>query len=214
MRVTWFVAALSGTLILGGVLVGLGVENPPLKYILLVNAGAVGEKMAERLRSFAQNELDVPVRLVSVPDPKVKTLHDAGKPLFGAKGTNDVILIGLVVPDAEIPMHMAMLPDIKVAVVNAKALRHADEETYARRLERQVMRSAAFLLGLRSCPEPRDVTYNYRSIEELDKIGRNFSAPWRRDFQKAAEAAGLRPPVSPHPPGQQQAPSSRSEEKK
>ncbi|MGQ9661327.1 MAG: hypothetical protein ACUVWX_03200 [Kiritimatiellia bacterium] len=185
-------------------------EEATVKHIVLVNASAVSEKMAERLRSFAQNELDVSVRLASLSDPKARTLREAGKPLLAARGPADVLVIGLINPTNDVPIHMVVLPDIKVAVINAKGLRHNNEEIYGRRLERQVMRCAAFLLGLSPCPEPRDVTYNYRSLEELDRIGRNFSAPWNLKFKKAAEAVGLFPPAKPHPPRSRSTPASES----
>lgn len=171
----------------------------PVKDIALANAGAVDAKLLQRLQTFAQGELDVPIRTLDVPRVHLKALHEGGQAYVKQMAPNDIFLIVLVAPEADIAMHMALLPDIKVVIVNTKALMTDDAEKYARRIERQVMRSAAFLLGLPSSPDPHDVTRNYLSLDDLDTMGRNFCAPWRVSFEKAAQAAGLQIPPTDSP---------------
>lgn len=171
----------------------LAGDVPAKRCIALVNAGAVDTNTLERLRRFAQAELDVPVRSASIPKYELSALHEGSTNIVKVKTAADVCMIGLVSPDKVIPKHMVVLPDAHIAVVNVKAMAADDPEKFARRLERQVMRSAAFLMGLPPSPDPYDVTRHYRSMEDLDAMGRNFCAPWKQSWQRAAATNGLQP---------------------
>ncbi|MEI7851979.1 MAG: hypothetical protein WCH86_09115, partial [Kiritimatiellales bacterium] len=67
-----------------------------------------------------------------------------------------------------------------------------DAEKFGRRVERQVMRAAAFSFGLEPTPDPFCVTRDYDSLEDLDTMGRNFSPPWQGRFAEEALKRGLR----------------------
>lgn len=183
------------TVLLCSVALRAAADPKPLKSIVLVNAGTVDAEVLQRLQRFASNELGISIRTLSVAPVPARNLHDGSSEYAKNLGTNDFAMVVLASPEDEKVKHLVVLPDVKVAVVNGKALAAKDPETYARRLERQVMRSIAFLLGLPQSPEPRDVTRSYTSLEDLDKMGRNFSAPWLTSFETAARAAGLLPPV-------------------
>lgn len=170
-------------------------EEPSAKCIALANAKAVDGELLERVRSFAQAELDVRVRSFNITKVAVTNLQEIGKQLADQKGPNDVCMIALVSPETEDPMHLTVRDDIQVAVVNVKALYTEDKEKYARRIERQVMRGAAFLFGLEPALDPYCVTRNYSSLEDLDRMGRNFFPPWRDKFTREASKRGLMPPL-------------------
>ena len=53
------------------------------------------------------------------------------------------------------------------------------------------MRGAAFMFGLTSDPDPHCVMHDYVTLDDLDKIGTNFSPPWLDRFIKAAQAKGM-----------------------
>jgi len=168
-------------------------KAPQEKAITLVNAAAVDAPLLERIRAFAQNELHVPVR--AVENPKL-----AGKPDFQAlqkaarrvKTNADVSLIVLAGFNGE-PRHLTVYSADGIALINAQALYTADAETFARRIERQVMRAAAFSFGLTPTPDPFCVTHDYNSLAELDAMGRNFSPPWQGRFAEEAAKRGLVP---------------------
>jgi len=54
------------------------------------------------------------------------------------------------------------------------------------------MRAAAFVFELPPTPDPFSVTRDYRSLEDLDRMGRNFSPPWQGRFADEAAKRGLR----------------------
>lgn len=168
-------------------------EEPGAKCIALANVKAIDGELLERIRSFAQAEMDVRVRSFDINTAAVTNLQETGKQLAAQKGSNDVCMIALVLPETEMSLHLAVLSDIQVAIVNVKALYNGDKEKYARRIERQVMRGAGFLFGLEPALDPHCVTRNYSSLEEFDQMGRNFFPPWKDKFTREATRRGLMP---------------------
>jgi hypothetical protein len=169
---------------------------PEQKTMTLVNAAAVDAPLLERVRAFAERELRIPVRTLERP-------RLAGKERFQAlekaaqrmQSEGDPILIVLAaLPDDD--RHLTVDPQSAVAVINVQPLHTDDAERFARRIERQVMRAAAFAVGLPPTPDPFCVTRDYRSLEDLDCMGRNFSPPWQGRFAEEAARRGLEPPES------------------
>ncbi len=168
-------------------------KAPQEKTITLVNAAAVDAGLLERVRAFAEKELHVPVRAVEKPKLAGKKSFQAYKKAARRIRTDaDVSLIMLTRVDGE-TRHLAVDSGGAIALVNAKPLYAADAEIFARRIERQVMRAAAFSFGLPPTPDPFCVTRDYSSLEELDVMGRNFSPPWQGRFAEEAEKRGLVP---------------------
>ncbi len=153
-------------------------------------------ELLERVRDFAQRELRVPVRTLDTPGlaelPDFQALEQAVQPV---RADGDVIFILLTAVPGE-TQHLAVFPEDELAAVNVPPLRTDDREIFARRVERQVMRAAAFAVGLPPTPDPFCVTRNYRSLEDLDRMGRNFSPPWQGRFAEEAARRGLLPPAS------------------
>lgn len=166
-------------------------KAPQEKAITLVNAAAVDAPLLERVRAFAEKELHVPVR--AVENPKL-----AGKGSFQAleksarriKTDADVTLIVLSGINGE-PRHLVVNSASGIALVNAQPLYTADKEIFARRIERQVMRAAAFSFGMEPTPDPFCVTRDYTTLEDLDTMGRNFSPPWQGRYAEEAAKRGL-----------------------
>jgi predicted Zn-dependent protease len=166
-------------------------REPEEKAITLVNAAAVDAALLEQIRSFVQNEWQVPVR--------AKTLSKlAGKPGFRSlesaarrvKSEDDVVLIVLAGFNGE-PQHLNVFSNSGIAVVNVQPLYTDDAQRFALRVERQVMRAAAFSFGLPPTPDPFCVTRDYVSLEDLDRMGRNYSPPWQGRFADEAARRGL-----------------------
>lgn len=168
-------------------------KAPQEKAITIVNAAAVDAPLLERLRTFAENELHVSVR--TLEKPKLagrKDFQTLEKTAQRIKTDADVTLIVLSGFNNE-PKHLAVVPENGIAVVNAQALYTADSEKFARRMERMVMRAAAFTFGMEPTPDPFCVTRDYRSLEDLDTMGRNFSPPWQGRYAEEALRRGLTP---------------------
>jgi len=167
-------------------------KAPQEKAITIVNAAAVDAPMLERLRAFAGRELHITVRTLEQPQlAKWKNFQTLEKAAKRVKTDDDVVLIVLAGINDD-SRHLAVFSESGIAVVNTLPLYTGDEETFARRMERQVMRAAAFSFGLTPTPDPFCVTRDYVSLEDLDTMGRNFSPPWQGRFAEEAEKRGLR----------------------
>jgi hypothetical protein len=179
-------------LTIGLVLFTGGCSNAPQeKAITIVNAAAVDAPMLERVRSFAERELHVSIRTLERPELAGKkdfqALEKAAQRLKTDADVTLIVLAGFN-DDAE---HLSVDPGSGIAVVNAQALYTDHEEKFARRLERMVMRAAAFSFEMEPTPDPFCVTRDYRSLEDLDTMGRNFSPPWQGRFAEEAARRGL-----------------------
>jgi hypothetical protein len=168
-------------------------KAPTEKAITLVNAAAVDAPLLERVRSFAEQELHVPVRAIENPKLAGKAgFQPLEKSARRKKKDADVILIVLAGFNGE-PQHLAVYPESGIAIINAQPLYTDDTEKFARRIERQVMRAAAFTFGMEPTPDPFCVTRDYYSLDDLDSMGRNFSPPWQGRFSEEAKKRGLVP---------------------
>lgn len=166
-------------------------QAPREKAITLVNAAAVDAALLERVRAFAEQQLHVPVRAVEKPRlAEKKNFQTLEKSAGRVKTDADVTLIVLAgINDDE--RHLVVNAETGVALINAQILTIDDAELFARRIERQVMRAAAFSFGLPPTPDPFCVTRDYRSLKDLDTMGRNFSPPWMGRFADEAAKRGL-----------------------
>lgn len=166
---------------------------PQEKAITIVNAAAVDAPLLERVRAFAERELQVPVRAAEKPKlAGKKNFQSLEKAARRVKTDSDVVLIVLAGFSGE-PKHLAVYSSSGITIINAQPLYTNDAELFARRIERQVMRSAAFSFGLSPTPDPFCVTRDYDSLEDLDAMGRNFSPPWQGRFAEEVEKRGLIP---------------------
>ena len=163
--------------------------------ISLAVVGDLDPAMAERVRAFAQENLALPVRLL---DPReagpVSSLNEMGDAAAAEMSPEDVCLVVLAVPLADLPNHGIRLPEKNVAVVNARLLKPegGDAEQYGRRLEREVMMSIGLLMGLEICPNPQCAMWMYSNDEELDQKGRNYCPPCLDRIQNLAMEKGLK----------------------
>jgi predicted Zn-dependent protease len=172
---------------------GCNREERAESRLLIVNAASVDAGLLERVRAFAEQELQI--RVDAVRNPTLAGKADFEGVVRAAQRTKkpqDEILVILAGVNGE-ERHLAVYPEKGMAVINAQPLYTGDEERFARRMERQVMRAAAFTLGLPPTPDPFCVTREYRSLEDLDAMGRNFSPPWQGRFADEAARRGLGP---------------------
>lgn len=185
--------------LLGALLMGSGCAPVPQENaITIVNAAAVDDDLLERARAFAEKELHVLVRTIEKPKLAGKTDFQAlEKSAVKMKKAEDICYIVLTRFDGD--SHLEVYPENGVAIVNAQALQTDDAEKFAKRIQRMVMRAAAFSFELPPTPDPFCVTRDYRSLDDLDRMGMNYSPPWQARFADEAANRGL-VPVTPKPP--------------
>jgi len=147
--------------------------------------------MLESIRAFAEDELSVPVRAATVGSSPAATLPDI---MAWAKTYRSEAVVGVIVmgnPTNQSPAHLFFDTNTLVAAINVPALRHDAPDVFSKRLLRQTMRAAAFMFGLAPCPDPFCVTRPYTGLEDLDRMGLNFSPPWKDEFVERARQHGL-----------------------
>jgi len=186
-------------LLLGGI--SLHAETVD-QHISIVNMSAVEPSIVEIIRVHAEKELYVPVIATNVQSSCMGDLTMTGKMMaLELKRPSDACLIVLANPKLADSEHAVILTNIQVAVINVSALKSGSSLDFEWRLRRLTMRGVAILFGLGSVPDPHCVMHSYRTLEELDKMGTNFSPPLGDQFRNAAAARGLsvRPLFTPRP---------------
>jgi len=193
------------TLVLVGVLVGaIGslAQQPvtakalapvPAKAIALVKVGALDDALVTRVENFVKSDLGIPVHVLAPQESADESLDQIGARVAKLMGPQDVACVAIVLPKTENKAHGVFLPENKVSVLNAGALKPAngDAEVFGRRLEKETMQSIGMLLGLQVCPNPECAMSSYSGDNGLDAKGRNYCPPCRDKFMKAAAAKGL-----------------------
>ncbi len=160
----------------------------------LIAIGSFPPELLERLRAFAEFNTAMPVRIRLAQPYGGKALFEEGAALIAFKSPSDVALVALAYDDFAHTEHAVYRYTDGIAVVNARVLMpdDADEERWARRLEKLTMRSIGLLLDVESVPNPLSAMYPYQSIEELDMMGRNYDPPSLLQVQRKAMQRGIR----------------------
>ena len=164
-------------LILAGAPVRAADPQAPVEYTSLrvVVAGNISTSVVERVVNFARTSFPLKSVVETSTPPADLDLAAAGK--LGGTSSNDFIKIVLFDAAATEARHGIYDPTNRVMVLNATALRHEKEETFARRLDRQFTRGICFSLGLPTCPNPMCGLFPYKDLAELDLIGRGPCPP-------------------------------------
>lgn len=174
--------------------------------IILIPVNVVDQMLLERLQNFAQENSGLRIWL---GQPVAYEGEDAREALDQSRTAADQTagdgVIAVVGSRLTTNAHGFYDPAIRAGLVNLAELARGvgeDKEKFYRRAERQVMRVIGMLCGLGPCPNPRCVMYNYRTIDELDEIGRNFCPPCLGKLEQAARSRGFEPaPRLFHVPG-------------
>ncbi|HDL77202.1 MAG TPA: hypothetical protein ENG36_00345 [Lentisphaerae bacterium] len=194
MRVSW-ILSLTGAVALTATAGEPAAEAQELRHIVLVPVNLTDTALVHRIVGFAQ--ANCPAEIV-VSEPQAFNDLDAQKAMAAAlkknrrKGVRDGVIVLLGSP-SDTNAHGFYDPRVEAGVVNIPALSvgvGGDRERYCRRIERQVMRIIGMLLGLSPCPNPRCVMHHYRTLDELDEMGRNFCPPCLGRLEEAVAAKG------------------------
>lgn len=119
-------------------------------------------------------------------------LNQLADRLAGQVPDRAVALVALVDPRDGPATHSVYRYDDRVALIHVPAVTEGVEGDQAYyRVERLVMRALAFMTGFEHSPDPFSVMTPYRTLEDLDRRGRNFSPPDTFKFQKRAREMGV-----------------------
>lgn len=167
--------------------------KPVREPVGLVVAGDIDAAIVERARSWAEENLAIPVPLrENMAAEGFSTFDEVAEKASSLVASNQLGVVVLWMHGTALENHGAFFPDKKVVIVNMKAMLDApDTETAARRVERQVIRGICFNMGLELNPNPQSAMFGYTSREELDLIGRNLDPPWLLRVQEKALEYGI-----------------------
>lgn len=160
--------------------------------VALVKAGPLDEAILQRVKTWAENELAIPVPVAESLETDAASMDAVAEQASARLQPEDLGVIVLLTRDTDLPNHGIFREDLRVVVVNVRVMQQgADEETFGRRMERQVIRGIGSLMGLELCPNPESAMAFYSTMEELDQMGRNLDPPWLLQLQSRARANGI-----------------------
>lgn len=165
-----------------------------LPSYLVVAPEGMEDRVVERVRDWMSTHLHYEVRVERVPAWEAAPGAEQISAVFkrvDAPGMVTVILSDHL-PEGQ---HALVDPERMAGVVNVPLLVPEVEEKTLRRLDRQAMRIVGFSLGIPPQPIPFCSLYPYRTLEQLDQIGRGFSPPAMAQYRKQLQEKGF--PLSP-----------------
>lgn len=158
--------------------------------VAILNGADVESTTITAISTFIQKELSIGLRTGTTKAKSYKDLNSATDSISKMKRKGDACIIAFVQADDQ-SLHARYDTNRQVAVINTSVLKAENNDIYRKRLERQAMRSIAFLFGIEPAPDPYCVTRHYKDIKDLDQMGRNFTPPSQVEFRKKAEKRGL-----------------------
>ncbi|MCZ7591891.1 MAG: hypothetical protein M5U15_06925 [Kiritimatiellae bacterium] len=171
----------------------------PHNPVALVTAGPVSDEIVNRVQQWAQSQLAIPVPVAAPIETSAETFDVVAEDAANNLKPEDLGYVVLLHRGKPLPNHGVYRPDLRVVVVNVNLMQEgADDETFGRRMERQVIRGIGTLMGLELSPNPQSAMAAYSNTEELDRIGRNLDPPWLLRLQKRAKELGI--PLDPESP--------------
>lgn len=180
---------------------GVALAAETATPVALTVSGELDPPLVARVHDWAAEQLALPVPMVpSAPiESAPESLDAVAEAMAPAVPEQAIGLVVLYNGEATLPHHGIYRPDLRVVVVNVPLMKeNADEETFARRLERQVIRGICTLMGLEFSPNPESAMAAYTTLEELDQIARNLDPPWLLKLQERAMELGI--PLDPDSP--------------
>jgi len=159
--------------------------------VALAVVGEMPDAQAERVREFVQVNTSLQVLRLPALREDGETLEAVLESLLDARPAEMAALVLLYAGAGEFEQHSIYRYDRNICIVNATAMRSDDEEQYLRRLEKLTMRGIGLLLDVPQVPNPQSAMWSYRTMEELDWMGRNFDPPSLMKLQQNAIVMGL-----------------------
>lgn len=153
----------------------------PNRLILIV-AGDVDSALVNRVQKFVETNYGVDIWTAHTPQAWNGTLENQVKEMSRLRSKNELGIVALAVEPADISAHGIVDNKFGCAIINVSALKPATttgdwQEKYARRIEKETIRTVGHLLGLPTCVDPRCAMSAYGTEKELDAKGRTLCPP-------------------------------------
>ena len=165
------------------------------KDLLLLTAPGCDPKLAARVQQFCSTELDgLAVQLKPMKKDTETAWPVLSKALVSKLGKDDLAAV-LLSATAVSSNTITLSSNMPVAVVSLKDPRKegkADDELYARWIERESMRAYGLLLGVKTCPNPQCAMSDYKvKPESLSSLGRNYCPYCKKSLTDNLKAKGV-----------------------
>lgn len=165
-------------------------DQPPA-FFLASTSSQISRDQIARIKSFVTVNLAVELEELSV-QAVPGDLDQLTDQLTDQVPARALALVVLVDPSDDAAFHSRYWYDHRLALIHVPAVTEGAEGDQAYyRVERLVMRALAFMMGFEQSPDPYSVMAPYRTLEELDRRGRNFSPPDTFKFQELAWEKGV-----------------------
>jgi hypothetical protein len=169
-------------------------EVAVLPRFLLVAPETMPDPPVERVRDWMLANLHYEVDLVRLPAWEGDSAGEQMEAL-AVLPVENVLVTVVMAERLEEGKHAVILPERMTGFIQVPLLFEEENERDFRRLERQAMRIAGFSLGVPPQPMPFCALAPYRTLEELDRMGRGFSPPAMAQYRAQLVARGI--PLSP-----------------
>lgn len=167
-------------------------KSSPVSGVGLSVLGDLSSDQLERIRHFVEWNAALPVQIRDLEQPDdIAALADLPAAVVDQGHATDAPWVIIVAESNPFSEHSVYNYDLAIAIVNAGAIWTDDEETLLRRLEKLTMRAYGLLFDAPLVPNPHSALWAYRTIEELDAMGRNFDPPSLKRVQENAVARGV-----------------------
>lgn len=164
-------------------------------HYLLIAPEEMAELPVERVRGWMEQNLHYPVQVRRIPAWAGQTAQEQFQALELPEQP-DVIVTVVMSTTLDEGKHAVILPEARIGFINVPLmLEDSEEEPRLRRLDRQAIRIVGFTLGVPPQPMPFCALAPYRTLEELDRMGRGFSPPAMAQYRARLLHHGI--PLSP-----------------
>lgn len=176
-------------LLLCSLLLPLTAQRVAALELTVINGAALDDALMSEVLTFCNEQL--PFTLATKTETlSCETPETCQDTLEALKTETDAALIGLIRLD-DPDFHQAINTNRMIALINVTPLLTDDPRVSAWRIERMIMRSVAFLLGMGPSGMQHCVTGPIESIEDLDQISRNYFPLYTEKLAKRAAEYGL-----------------------
>ena len=167
--------------------------------IAIAAIGELSDAHMERVRAFVQRNTSIATRLLEPQSASGEDFSEILDTLAPLRTSEHACIVFLYAGEDTFEEHTVYRYESGVGVVNAALMQTEDEERYLRRLEKLTMRSVGLLLGVEMVPNPHSAMWSYRTMSDLDAMGRNYDPPSLMRLHDRARAMGI-PLIERQPP--------------
>ena len=184
-----------------GLLAATGAWAAESRVFALATAGDVEFELADRVRTYLQEQSGAAVRIVNpVESLPGQSLEAIGRAAAKTLKADEFGIVVLARPDGEQPQGVC-LPDERFGILNVARLgKGASEDQTVRRAGQDGLRVMSMLLGMSACPFPLCVLTGFEKTEDLDHMSGNYCPPCQDRFNRLARDAGVQL-IEPSPAG-------------